>query len=95
MEQLTMDFTTRSPINVDRLQGQNKRLYEYLKTGNTIHCFSQAKRDLQIGYLNSRISNLKDAGVEIFKRNIKVTDINGETVTVREYSLNPFTDGNY
>lgn len=88
-----MVFETRSPINVDRLQGQNRRLYEYLKDGNTIHCFSQAKRDLHIGYLNSRISNLKEAGAEIFKRNIQVTDVNGESVTVREYSLKPFTNG--
>lgn len=90
MEQMTMIFETRSPINVERLQGQNKRLYDFLSTGQTIHCMHPAKRELQIGYLNSRISNLKDAGVEIFKRNIKVKDINGEDVTVREYSLRPF-----
>lgn len=90
MEQLTMDFTTRSPINVDRLKGQNGRLLNWLQAGNTIHCFHPAKQEMQIGYLNSRIADLVHEGVEIFKRNIKVKDINNEEVTVREYSLKPF-----
>jgi hypothetical protein len=93
MMQLTMDFETRSPINAERLKGQNGRLYEYLSAGNTIHCFHPARYELQIGYLNSRIADLIHEGVEIYKRNIKVSDVNGELVTVREYSLKPFIDG--
>lgn len=88
--QLSISFESPSPINTERMTGQNKRLYDYLQTGNTIHCFHPAKQELQIGYLNSRCSDLIKAGVEIFKRYIKVKDINGEEVTVKEYSLKPF-----
>jgi hypothetical protein len=92
MQQLEISFETRSPINVDRMKGQNGRLYNWLLTGNTIHCFHPKKYELQIGYLNSRIADLIHDGVEIHKRNIKVKDINGELVTVREYSIKPFKD---
>lgn len=90
MEQLAIDFTTQSPLNTQRLGGQNLRLYEYLKTGGTIHVFHPAKRDLRIGYLNSRISDIIKSGVVVYKRIIKVPDINGEPTDVKEYSLTPF-----
>jgi hypothetical protein len=91
MRQLPLDFNPHSTLNVDRLKGQNHRLYEYLKQGESIHVFHPAKRELQIGYLNSRVSDLVKAGVEIHKRIIHVPDINGEDVAVKEYSLKPFT----
>lgn len=89
--QLEMSFESPSPINRERLGGQNKRLYDYLATGKTIHVFDPAKRQLQIGYLNTRISDLKKAGVEVYKRGIQVPDMDGNIVSVIEYSLNPFS----
>jgi hypothetical protein len=94
MQQLEIIFQTTSPINVERLSGQNKRLYDFLAAGNTIHCFHPAMKELGIGYLNSRSSDLRkvliEQGKDLFKRYIKVKDANGEEVTVKEYSLSPF-----
>ena len=94
MQQLEITFQTTSPINADRLSGQNKRLWDFLAAGNTIHCFHPAMKELGIGYLNSRTSDLRkmlrEQGKDIFKRYIKVKDANGEEVTVREYSLTEF-----
>ena len=85
--QTTLDFTTQSPINVDRLTGQNKRLYDYLLTGAPIHCFHPARQTLRIGYLNSRIADLVEENVPIHKRRVKVPDVEGELVSVVEYSI--------
>jgi hypothetical protein len=94
MQQLEITFQTTSLINADRLSGQNKRLFDFLAAGNTIHCFHPAMKDLGIGYLNSRTSDLRkmliEQGKDIFKRYIKVRDANGDEVTVREYSLTSF-----
>jgi hypothetical protein len=93
MRQLNV-FETFSIINVDRLNGQNRRLYDYLFEGNTIHCFHPAKKILKIGYLNSRcadlVRQLREQGHDLYKRWIKVKDSEGNEVTVREYSLKPF-----
>lgn len=87
-----MDFTTASPINKDKLKGQNKRLFDWLAEGNSIHCFSDAMKELRIGYLNSRASDLINKhGVQINKKFIKVPDVDGNLTTVVEYSLTPFT----
>lgn len=83
-------FPTDSPINTEKLTGQNKRLYDWLSTGQSIHLFHIAKRNLQIGFLNSRISDLKKAGVVVYKRMIKVPDMDGNLTDVKEYSLKPF-----
>lgn len=93
MNQLSIDFNPHAVLNVERLRGQSRRLYDFLMQGNSIHVFHPAKRDLQIGYLNSRVSDLVKAGVEIHKRVIHVEDVNGEDVAVKEYSLQPFNDG--
>ncbi len=85
--QLAIDFETRSPINVERIKGQNKRLYDFLMTGASIHCFHPARQQLRIGYLNSRISDLVEENVPIEKRRIKVPDVNGDMVSVVEYSI--------
>lgn len=77
-----MELQTSSPINIDKIKGQNKRLYEYLKSGNTINCMHPAMIELQIGYLNSRISDLVKNGIAIKKKFIKINDTN-----VVEYSL--------
>ncbi|MES2285809.1 MAG: hypothetical protein V4547_08995 [Bacteroidota bacterium] len=84
-QQSEFQFPTDSPINSDKLGGQNLRLYNYLLSGKTIHCFDPAKNELKIGYLNSRISDLVKHNVEVFKRYISVND-----TTVKEYSLTKF-----
>lgn len=82
------DFTTASPVNIERLKGQNKRLYDYLAAGNTIHCFHPARIELRIGYLNSRASDLINLHhIPVKKRWINVFDEAGEKVAVVEYSL--------
>lgn len=78
---------TRSPINTSRMTKQNRRLLDYLMTGQPINVFSQAKRDLRIGYLNSRISDLKKANVPISKKRVWEKDVNGDLVQVVEYRV--------
>lgn len=88
--QQEITFPTSSPINISRLSGQNKSLYDFLNQGKTIHVFHPMKEILGIGFLNSRCSDLKKCGITVYKRMIKVPDRNGEPVSVKEYSLNPF-----
>lgn len=89
--QLPMDFTPATcnhAENVERLKGQNRKLYDWLKAGNTIHVFHPAMRELGIGYLNSRISDLRNkCEVTIYSRDIVVNGTH-----VNEYSINPFKD---
>lgn len=82
IEQLTIDFTTPSPLNIEKLTGQNRRLYDFLMSGKAIHCLSDDRVKLGIGYLNSRISDLVKKGVAISKKYITVND-----TTVVEYSI--------
>lgn len=86
--QTAFNFSTASPINVDRITGQNKRLYDHLVAGNAIHCFHPDKYKLRIGFLNSRCADLIHKNkVPISKRSIKVPDVDGNMVTVIEYSI--------
>ena len=86
-----MDLFTASRLNTDRLKGQNRRLLDYLSQGHTIHCMHPAMKELRIGYLNSRASDLINKNnIHLYKRRIEVQDTCGEAVTVVEYSLNPF-----
>lgn len=72
-------MNTSSPINIELMKGQNKILYNFLNSGKRINCFMA--KDLGIGYLNSRISDLKNKN-EI---PIKSKFINVEGVSVKEY----------
>lgn len=90
IQQLEISFQSPSPINTEKLSGQNRRLLDYLLAGNSIHVFHPAKRLLQIGYLNSRIADIKKHGIEVHKRYISVNDIDGKETSVVEYSLTPF-----
>lgn len=84
--QTALCFQSPSPINRERLGGQNLRLYEWLSSGRRIHCMMDAMKTLKIGYLNSRISDLVNKhGLVINKRYVQVRDISGEITTVREY----------
>ncbi len=83
--QLSIDFTTSSAINTNKLSGQNRRLYDYLLTGQRINCMSDSMQLLRIGYLNSRISDLINKfKIQIESRFIQI-EWNGETTTVKEY----------
>lgn len=89
--QAQLEFPTNSPINIEKLGGQNLRLYNWLAAGNTIHVFHIAKRNLKIGYLNSRCSDLINKhNIVIYKRMITVPDMDGNPTDVKEYSLKPF-----
>jgi hypothetical protein len=87
--QIKMDFTPATanhPGNVERLKGQNKRLYDWLAAGNTIHVFHPAMQELGIGYLNSRISDLRNkCKVQIYDKMIEVKGTH-----CNEYSIKPF-----
>lgn len=74
---------TDSPINAPRLGSQNYRLLMYFLTTKRINVFSEAKRELGIGYLNSRVSDL------IHKHNIDVKSkmITVDGVDCKEYYL--------
>ena len=87
--QSAIDFTTASPINVEKLSKQNKIVYDYLAAGNTITLFQAVK--MGVLHLHSRISDLTNVhGITIYRRFITVPDMTGEHVQVKEYSLNPF-----
>lgn len=89
--QIKMDFTpatTNHAGNVDKLTGQNKRLYDWLAGGNTIHIFDPAMQKLGIGYLNSRISDLRNkCKVQIYDRMIEVNGTH-----CNEYSITEFEE---
>lgn len=91
--QAQIKFPTDAPINQKKLGGQNLRLFEWLKAGNTINVFHPAKRELKIGYLNSRCSDLINKhGITLYSRFITVKDMDGNEVDVKEYSLSPFKE---
>ena len=88
--QAVMDFTPATahhPANIEKLRGQNRKLYDYLQKGHTIHVFSPAMQQLGIGYLNSRVSDLRNkCQVVIYSRDIVVNGTH-----VNEYSMYPFS----
>lgn len=84
MEQLKLDFTTRSPVNVEKLTGQNKIVYELLCSNKTVTLFDGIKEG--IFHFHSRISDLRNkVGITIYDRFINV-----KGSSVKEYSLNEF-----
>lgn len=87
--QLNFDVVpTASDINVDKLSGQNGKLLQYLLDGNRINCMHPAMNTLGIGYLNSRIADLRrflqDSHLHVASRMIKVGDTD-----VKEYWIEP------
>lgn len=87
---MAIDFTpanTNHPGNVERLKGQNKKLYDWLAAGNNIHVFHDAMRTLRIGHLHSRISDLRNkCHLVIYSRPISIDGCH-----CNEYSLKPFS----
>lgn len=70
---------------LELIRGEGEPVYKLLHP---------AIKELRIGYLNSRCADLsrmlKEQGKDLFKRMIKVKDVNGEMVAVKEYSISPF-----
>jgi hypothetical protein len=86
---LTEQYATKSPINADKITGQNKTVYEYLLTGKPITSM-QAIKKFGITRLGARIYDLKTYGnVTIYDRMIQEAG-----VYVKQYQLNPFPDVN-
>ncbi len=83
--QTQLNFTSPSPINIEKLTGQNKEVYDLLKTGKTINRIEAIGKGITA--LNSRISDLRNrVGITIFDRFI--TTSGGSKV--KEYSMFQF-----
>lgn len=90
--QTQIEFQTASPINIEKLTSQNKRLYDFLLKGNRINCMSPDMYVLRIGYLNSRCSDLKNKyGIAIQSKFICV-EFDGKSTTVKEYWIEVKTE---
>ncbi len=77
--QVQLQFPTSAPINVEKLSGQNKKVFDWLSSGKTINCLQA--QEMYITALNSRISDLRNKfGIKIRDRFISV----GE-VKIKEY----------
>ena len=84
MHQLELDLSTQSPINKDKLKGQNLKIFEALSEGKTLDLF-KAWQELNVMSFHSRIADIRKAGVIIHDRFVTK---NGNTF--KEYSLKPF-----
>jgi hypothetical protein len=80
MQQLNIDFAASNKQSIERQIGT---LIEYLSEGRTIN-FIQA-REMGIGFLNSRISDLKKKQFSVHSRWIKI-----KAIKCKEYSFKPF-----
>lgn len=69
-----------------KLKGQQKRVFEYLKTFKTITSM-QAFTDLGVTRLSAVIFELVRKGITIYKKPIAVCNRYGEPITVTKYSL--------
>lgn len=89
-----VQWTTSSPVNQEDTEAQNNRLIAYLSAGNTIHVMDPAKNILEIGYLNSRMSDIRKKrvmqGEDLFKRWIWAVGRRGKRKRVVEYSFFEF-----
>lgn len=82
-------FATQSPINKDKIKGQNKLVFDYLSKGKSLTSM-QAIKMWGITRLGARIWDLRHiAGVIIHDKIIKEA---GSDVKV--YSLKPFDNEN-
>lgn len=69
---------------------QNQRLLDYLLQGKMIHCMHPDVSELGIGYLNSRISDLRNQNdIPIESRYDTVYNRWGEPVTCKIYWIRP------
>lgn len=85
MKQTEINFPTDSPINTDKLGGQNKAVFANLSEGKTINTVEA--QNMFITALNSRISDLRNKfKIKIYDRFIKLPGGS----KVKEYSLQKF-----
>lgn len=79
-------LSTNSPINMDKLAGQNAIVYNYLTDHETIDMFIAHR--IGVMHLHSRISDLRTKHkVKIYDRIKTVND-----VTCKDYSLTEFKE---
>jgi hypothetical protein len=80
-------FATQSPINEDKITGQNRTIYEYLKRGKTLTSMEAIKK-WGITRLGARVWDLRHiAEVIIYDRMIKEAGAD-----VKQYSMNEFPE---
>lgn len=83
-------YQTASPINIDKLEKQNKILYEHLAAGKSITLLS-AWLLYGIRHLHSRISDLRNKNnIDIYGKMITVIDAQGNKIKCKEYILEKF-----
>lgn len=83
--QIQIDFTTSAPINIEKLSGQNRDVYNYLRSGNILTRY-EAEKLFRVGNLHSRISDLKNKfKIEIKSEMIQVKDFFGRETSVKKY----------
>lgn len=81
--QTTINFESPSPVNKEKLSGQNKELYDMLQNGN-ITLLDAIKAGIY--HCHSRISDLRNKSkVKIYDRMVQVNGI-----SCKEYSLKEF-----
>jgi len=81
--QTELSFPTDSPLNTEKLSGQNKKVFEWLSSDKTINCIQA--QDIFITALNSRISDLRNkCGIKIKDRFLNVGN---DRTMVKEYFL--------
>jgi hypothetical protein len=68
-----------------RIRTQNEKLKRFLDSGRRINCFSKARQSMKIGYLNSRVSDLKKEGYPLGKQWITTKDSDGRKVRCVQY----------
>lgn len=90
MQQLSLNFDSKSPINSEKFGKQNRQVYEHLASGRTITLLI-ADMLYGIRHLHSRISDLRNThGITIYDKPITVIDRHGNIVKCKEYSLTGF-----
>ena len=75
----------RGGANMSRIT-QNQRVLEYIEEHGSITQL-EALRDISVMRLASRISDLKDQGVNIKSQTVTVKNKYGETCRVKQYSI--------
>lgn len=80
MQQLFLNFESKSPINAEKFQNQNRQVYEHFASGKTLTLL-MAENLYGIRHLHSRISDLRNIhGVIIYDRAIRAIDRFGNKV---------------
>lgn len=84
MNQIEIDFETKSPINKERLGKQAREICDYLLKGNKLNCYSYPN-----GFYNSsRLSEIRKflltKGIELKSKMITI-EVKGEKISIKEH----------